>query len=200
MLSRTTAAVLVLLLAGCDYQPIEPAPRISPAHDFTNGPATLPYVLRSGGNVISAFLDFERDLVLIMGAPMNPAEDRVCGGTTPRQFIPVQWVGEFFEVVKQLALQKSATLHVYGPIPPTLADALCSTQPIAAGTGFYLRTDNDFFGAFGRGNGFSEHVHGQVDLTAGGTANLTASFHGVGLPDGTLQFLKTTVLLNATGH
>jgi hypothetical protein len=201
MLRRMAAAVLILLPAACDRPPTGVETSVNgPAHDFTNGPAVLPHVLRSGGNVISAFLDFDRNVVLIMGAPANPAQDRVCGGTEPRQFIPVQWVGEFFDVVKQLALQPNATLHVYSPIPPTAVDALCSTTPVASGTGFYLRTDNDFFGVFGRANGFSEHVHGAVNLAAGGTANLTATFHGVGLPDGTLLFLETRVLLNPTGQ
>lgn len=202
MFRRTAAAALALALVfpGCDTQPTEPvAPTDRPALDFTNGPSVLPYVLRSGGRVISAFLDVERDIVLIVGAPEDPSTDVVCGGTEPRQFIPVQWVGEFFEITKQLALQKSANLVVYSPIPASLAAALCGTSPIASGTGFYLRTDNDFFGAGGRGNAFSEHVHGTLELTAGGAANLTAVFHGVGLPDGTLFFLETMVLLRPIG-
>lgn len=197
----TQLLLLVAALAACERTPDDvPALPTAPGLTFVNGPAELPHVLRSGGRIISAFIDVDRDLLVVAGAPDDPATDVACGGQMPREFVPVQWVGEFTDVVKQLALLDEMNILVYQPIPPSGAAALCATAPIASGTGKYLRTDNDFFGVFGRANAVFELVHGSVQLAAGGAANLSARFEAKGLPDGTLHRFETTIHLQPIGR
>jgi hypothetical protein len=190
--------MLIAPLAACDTPATQPEPASVPRpfFAFTQGPSELPNVLRSGGMVISVFADFDADMLVIVGAPDNPREDRICGGDEPRQFVPAQWVGDFDDVVKQLALLDEINVLVLQPIPPTAAEALCATEPIAYGTGRFLRTDNDFFGAFTRGaNAVTELVHGTVTLSGGGLAILSARFQALASPEGILQWIDTTVRL-----
>jgi hypothetical protein len=194
---RGSGAILLfsaVLTACADGSVDSMAPQLA-AYNFTNGPSELPHVLRSGGRVISAFLDFDQDMVVVVGAPDDPATDRVCDGSEPRQFIPVQWVGDFEGMVKQLAMLAEINVLVYQPIPATLTLGLCATEPIATGTGRYLRTDNDFFGAFGRANAVLELVQGTVELADGGQALLSARFNALGSPAGELRRFETTIRL-----
>lgn len=167
-MSRHAAFVILLglMFVACDDPVTDLTPATAlPSYTFTNGPSVLPNVLRAGGRIISAFADVERDVLLLAGAPADPTQDRLCGGTELRQFVPVQWV------------------------------ALCQTTPIAAGTGRFLRSDNDFFGVFGHANAVVEHVHGQVTLQSGELANVSARFHALGNPEGVLMRFETTVRL-----
>jgi hypothetical protein len=184
------------LLAGCESPIAAPEPMSPvPSFSFTQGPSELPNVLRSGGRIISVFADFEQDMAVIVGAPVDPTTDRICGGVEPRQFVPVQWVGDFDDIVKQLALFDEINVLVLRPIPPTPVEALCATEPIAVGTARFLRTDNDFFGAFGRANAVFELVQGTVALAEGGLARLTARFRALGSPEGELQWIDTSIHL-----
>ena len=190
------ALICAALLAACADPGAAPlAPQV-PGYNFTNAPAELPNVLRSGGRVVSAFVDVEQDLLVVVGAPEDPTTDRLCGGTELRQFVPVQWVGDFADIVKQLAMLDEINILVYQPIPETPIFALCATDPIATGTGRYLRTDNDFFGAFGRANAVFEHVHGTVLLADGEEARLSARFYALGSPGGELRRFETTIQLH----
>ena len=193
-MSRAPVLLFAALLNACDGVSTGPVSS-PPVTNFVNGPAELPHVLRSGGRVISAFFDFEQDMLVVAGAPEDPTTDRLCGGSEPRQFVPVQWVGDFDDIVKQLAMLDDINILVYQPIPLTPAGALCATEPIASGIGRLLRTDNDFFGAFGRANAVVELVHGTVTLADGGLARLLARFNALGSPEGELRRFETTIQL-----
>lgn len=196
-MARGLARVLcAVLLAACADTATAPSLPQSMTLNFANGPGELPNVLRSGGRIVSAFVDVEQDMLVVVGAPDDPTTDRICGGSGLRQFVPVQWVGDFNDIVKQLAMLDAINILVYQPIPATPVAALCETDPIAAGTGRYLRTDNDFFGALGRANAVIEHVHGLVELTGGGPARLSARFQALGSPTGQLRRFETTIQLN----
>ena len=197
-MARDLAAVLLCaaLLTACDDTGTGPLPLPAAGYNFTNAPAELPNVLRSGGRVISAFFDLEQDMLVVAGAPEDPRTDRLCGGTELRQFIPVQWVGDLADLVKQLAMLDAINILVYQPVPAGPDVALCATEPMATGTGRLLRTDNDFRGVFGRANAVFEHVQGTVLLTDGGLARLSARFHALGSPAGDLRRFETTIQLN----
>lgn len=196
-MSRAPALLLAAaLLTACDEVSTDPVWLPPAAVNFVNGPAELPHVLRSGGRVISAFFDEEQDMLVVAGAPRDPTTDRLCGGSEPRQFVPVQWVGDFDDIVKQLAMLDGINLLVYQPIPATPVGALCEAEPIASGTGRLLRSDNDFFGGFGRANAVVELVHGMVTLGDGGLARLTARLNALGSPDGELRRFETTIQLD----
>ena len=192
---------LAMLVGACEDLATEPdiATAPTPSFSFDQGPSELPNVLRAGGFIVSAFVDFETDLAVFVGAPEDPGTDRICGGTGQRQFTPAQWVGDFEEVVKQLALNDEMHILVYSPIPASAIEALCATEPYATGTGRFLRTDNDFFGFAGRANAVTEQVHGTVELSEGGPARLSATFRALGAPDGTLRWLDTTIQLLSIG-
>jgi hypothetical protein len=196
-----TVVALATLLGACGDLTTEPdvATVPPPSLSFDQGPSELPNILRAGGFIVSAFVDFETDLALFVGAPDDPSSDRVCGGAGQRQFTPAQWVGDFEEVLKQLAINDEINIVVYSPIPPTAIEALCATEPFATGTGRFLRTDNDFFGFAGRANAVTEHVHGTVALEDGELARLSARFQALGAPDGTLRWIDTTIQLRAIG-
>ena len=196
VMSRAPALVVATLLTACDGVSTASVSLPPVARNFVNGPAELPHVLRSGGRVISAFFDVEQDMLVVAGAPEDPTTDRLCGGSEPRQFVPVQWVRDFDDIVKQLAMLDDINLLVYQPIPATPDGALCETEPIARGTGRLLRTDNDFFGAFGRANAVLEFVHGMVSLADGGEAWLTARFNALGSPAGELRRFETIIHLD----
>ena len=126
-MARDLAAVLLCaaLLTACDDTGTGPLPLPAAGYNFTNAPAELPNVLRSGGRVISAFFDLEQDMLVVAGAPEDPRTDRLCGGTELRQFIPVQWVGDLEDLVKQLAMLDAINILVYQPVPA----GPCSLRP-----------------------------------------------------------------------
>jgi len=203
MSHRRIAAALVFALvsAGCESTSVaSPEPELAVRANFINGPGELPYVLRFESRVIAGWVDLRRNTAVIIGAPLNPAESRICGGTVRNQFMPMQLVGDFEGVIKQILQSQDANVFVYDEIAPSLEDALCGSEPAGVGQGFYMRTDNDLLGTGGnRANGFSEHVHATVDLTGGGTGTVTGTLHGVGLK-GSLFFVKTSVIFNTAGN
>jgi hypothetical protein len=87
-----------------------------------------------------------------------------CGGDGQRLFTPAQFVRDLGEVLDQLALDDEITTHVYSPIPPSAIEAICATDPIAAGIGRFVRTDNDFLGFAGGTNAVTDQVHGTIAL------------------------------------
>ena len=177
-----------------------PVSREQPAvrSNFINGPGALPQILRFEGRTISGWVDEARNTAIIIGAPLNPAQSRICGGTVRNQFMPIQLVGDV-DALKQLLQEHDANVFVYDEVAPTLEDALCGSDPAAWGVGFYLRSDNDLLGTGGnRTNAFSEHVHARVELATGGFGTVNAALGGVGR-DGALVFVRTSVILNTGG-
>jgi hypothetical protein len=202
----TAAALLAAGVAACTADTHEPlSPPSAPAFGFMNGPNALPYVMRFEARVIFGFRALEDNLAIIIGAPDNPADHPLCGGANrgqvvSNQFVAVPAPGGLAEIVKELSLNQTANARVYDDVTMTLAEALCTSAPIATGVGSFLRTDNDFFGGFGRGNAFSEHFHGRVELVTGATASLDARLWGVGLPEGNLLFINSSIGLHAHGN
>ena len=195
-----TALLLVVISTGCDSATVA-APQVeaAPRTSFMNGPSSLLYVMRFETRRIAGWVDFERNTAIIIGAPLDPTTSRLCGGTVRNQFVPIQFVGDFEGVIKELELTKDANVLVYDEIAPTLEEALCESEPAATGVGYYMRSDNDLLGTGGnRGNAFSEHVHAQVELTGGGTGTVSGHLAGLGL-NGALVFAKTSVVFNTTG-
>jgi hypothetical protein len=179
--SPAAAALICLAIMACDEAAVTPSPDAprAPAHAFSNGPSSLPHVLRVDGRFIAGWVDFSRNTAIIIGAPLDPAQSRLCGGTVRSQFMPVQYIEQLGEVIKQLVLEPEANVLVYNSIAPSMEEALCEYTPYGRGQGLYLRSDNDWFGTGGsRANATSDHVHAEVDLTGGGTAVVNASIHG----------------------
>ena len=201
---RFTLAAFVV--ASCDAPartPTEP-PRAAapPQMDFSNGPSELPHVVRSDVNLFFVIADFERDLVVVSGAPEDASQLAICGGTEGPEPVPVQFVGSDEGVIKALSVARDTYIRVYSPIGSFrgfFRRKLCLTTPIAEGYGTHLRTDNDLTAAGGRGNSATEKMYGTLQLATGGTARLNATFHYTYLPDGTLQQLKSTVDLTPVG-
>lgn len=171
---------------------------------FINGPEMLPQVLRFDSRTILGWRDVVSGLGIIIGAPANPRAHVACGGTERSEFMHMQFVGnveefaEFDELFKQLAMDQTANVLVYDVLTPTLVESLCGEVPAATGVGFFLRTDNDFFGAAGRANAASQRVHAEVELTGGGDAVVVASLFIRGAPDGTLVSVDSSIRLITT--
>jgi len=186
----------MLVLGACHPAALEPPARdASPAFSFQNGPAELPYVIRLELRLLLGWRDPASNLAVIVGAPDDPLTSVRCGGTEPAEFLPMQFVGELFGLAGQLALDQRAHVLVYEGLTATLDESLCGKTPVASGIVTYVRTDNDFFGAFGRANAFSERVHGVVTLAAGGTASLSARLWGHGSPEGELLAINSAISL-----
>lgn len=205
---RSPAALWLLgsLLAACDPGQTGPARSpAEPAFNFTAGPSLLPLIVRLETRTLIGWRDFERGLGIIIGAPPEPTTHVLCGGTERAGLLAMQFVGDaatfqdFTGLFKQLAMDPDATVLVYDVLTPTLAESLCDETPVARGTGFYLRTDNDFFGALGRANAFSEHLEARVELAGGGFGRVVARLGGIGRPEGGLLFLETSILLVTGG-
>ena len=167
--------------------------------NFINGPGALPQILRFEGRTIAGWVDEARNTAIIIGAPLDPAQSRICGGTVRNQFMPIQLVGDV-DALEQLLQTHDANVLVYDEVAPTLEDALCGSDPAAWGIGFYLRSDNDLIGTGGnRTNAFSEHVHASVELAIGGSGTVNAGLEGTGR-DGAPVFVRTSVILNTGGN
>lgn len=194
------ALIGLVASAGCE-PPTAPVSRSQTEVriNFINGPGALPQVLRFEGRTIAGWVDQARNTAIIIGAPADPTQSRMCGGTVRNQFMPMQLVGDA-DAIQQLLQELNANVLVYDEIAPTLGDALCASEPAAWGTGFYLRSDNDLFGTGGdRTNAFSEHVHASVELATGGFGTVTATLHGTGR-DGSPVFVSTSVILISRGN
>jgi hypothetical protein len=188
-------ALIGLGITACDRPAVAPEAPLAPAYSFSNGPSSLPHVLRFEGRTITGWVDFSRNTAIIIGAPLDPATSRLCGGSVRSQFMPIQFIGELAEVIKGLVQEPEANVLVYQGIAPTLEDALCGSTPYGRGQGLYVRSDNDWFGTGGhRANATSDHVHAQVQLTGGGTAIVNASIHGT-WKDGVPVHFRSTVVV-----
>jgi hypothetical protein len=162
---------------------------------FMNGPEALPQILRFESRVIAGWIDERRNLAVIIGAPPDPQQSRICGGTVRNQFMPMQFVGDLDAVVKQLLLAPDANVLAYDAIAPSLEDALCGMTPVGQGTGLYTRRDNDLFGTGGdRTNAFGEHVRATLTMTDGTVGHLSGGIRGIGR-DGGLVFADTWLVL-----
>lgn len=198
----TTMAVVAatLVLAACQDTAMAPSAEApSPELSFQNGPGVLPHLIRIGPRTLVGWRDPATNLGIIIGAPDDPTSSIRCGGTEPAQILPMQFVGELFGLAKQLALSGTARVLVYEGLTDTLDESLCERTPIATGSVFYLRSDNDFFGAGGRANAFSEHAHGVVALAAGGEASLNARLWGLASPEGVLLWINSSISLQPHG-
>jgi hypothetical protein len=195
---RTILALCIGTVAACDNTSInEPAPgALPPAQfNFMNGPNSLPQILRFESRVIAGWIDARRNTAVIIGAPLDPQQSRICGGSVRNQFMPMQFVGDLTTVVKQLLLDPDANVLAYDAIAPTLEDALCGMTPAGRGTGLYMRRDNDFFGTHAsRTNAFGEHVHATLIMADGSPGHLSGGIRGIGR-DGALVFADTWVVI-----
>jgi hypothetical protein len=208
MIMRVGAAAILLVsivAVGTAAAADEPATApVEQTTGFINGPGMLPQVLRFDSRTLLGWRDVESGLGIIIGAPANPREHVACGGSERSEFMHMQFVGnveqfaEFDELFKQLAMDQTANVLVYDVLTPTLVESLCGETPAATGVGFFLRSDNDFFGALGRANAASQRVHAQVELTGGGDAVVVASLFFRGAPDGTLESVASSIRLITT--
>jgi hypothetical protein len=186
----TARALIVSMLAAGALALPSPA-----AAEFNNGPGELPQILRFEGRVITGWVDFKRGTGIIIGAPLDPTTSRICGGTVRNQFMPMQLVGDFEDVVKQIVLEQEANVLVYDEIAPSLEDALCGSTPAGVGQGTYQRSDNDLLGTGGeRANAFMEHVHADLIMADGSDGVVNATLHG-NARNGALVFVETSVLI-----
>lgn len=195
-----TLIIAALALVACRDTPVAPSSEdATPSFTFTNGPSALPHLVRIGPRLLFGWRDPASNLGIIIGAPEDPLTSIRCGGTERAEILPIQFVGELFEQAKQLSLSQAAHVLVYEGLTDTLDESLCERMPIASGNVMYVRSDNDFFGAGGRANAFSEHAHGVVALTAGGEASLDARLWGVASPEGVLLWINSSIALHPHG-
>lgn len=207
MIRRVRPLLFALTLVSCDTPasaPVAPlaASPSSARFDFQNGPAELPHVSRFDVNIFFTIADFDRDLVVVTGAPADSSKLTFCGGTEGAEPVPVQFVGSDDGVTKALSVARDTYIRVYSPIGSFngfFRRKFCNSTPIAQGYGTHLRTDNDLLLVGGRSNAATEKAYGTLALASGGTARLMATYHYTFLADGTLKVLNSTVRLTETG-
>jgi hypothetical protein len=192
--------LLVLLLAlACD-QPAPVANDVSVVEaDFMNGPPDLPNVFRGDSILLFVWADVATDLVIVVNAPAGGVHALVrCGGTVRPDPQPVQTVGEFQDVARQLRLLRDVNIHLYRPVPPGFAGFadLCQATPFAVGTGNLTSTDNDRHVTGDGANAFGFRAEGIVDFADGGSAGVTAESERLIKPDGTREVLVSNVVLH----
>lgn len=200
-MTRIVAALAMCFsLTSACADPVSPsrASTFLPAPGISQAPSELPHILRFEGRIIAGWPDLRRNTAIIIGAPADPAQSRLCGGTERNQFMPIQFVGDLEAVVKQLLQSQDARVLVYDELAETLEEALCTMTPAGSGVGLYLRSDNDFFGTGGhRANGFSEHVAASLVMADGSKGHVAATLHGLGQFN-QLVFIKTSVVITPT--
>jgi hypothetical protein len=190
------AAVIATLTMGCaDTSPTGLIPEAEePPFSFTNGPSSLPNVFRFEGTVGgAAVVDPGTDLVAIDGLPENPAHLVECGGTDEiLNLADFQVTGNLSGVFHLLA-QSELNIHVYRL--STFVD-ICTSEPLAQGSGRLIITDNDAAVSGSRTNTFGHRLNGPVTLISGETAHLaTHSRFQIEL-DGTFRHVTSGVTLS----
>jgi hypothetical protein len=190
------AAVLGAFTVGCKDTPLTGpnSDSSTPQYNFSNGPSNLPNVFRFEGTVGgAAVVDPRTDLVAIDGLPDNPADLAECGGTAGiLNLADFQVSGDLADVFHVLA-QAELNIHVYQL--STFVD-ICTSEPLAQGTGRLIINDNDAGVSGTRTNSFGHRLNGPVTLADGGTAHLTAYSRFLILRDGTFRHVSSGVTLS----
>ena len=187
--------VLSALASGCGDQPTSPEVLSTiPQHNFSNGPSNLPNVFRFEGIVGGAVVvDPERDLIVIDGLPDNPADASICGGTEEiANLADFQVSGDLTGVFHVLA-QSELNIHVYQL--STFVD-ICTSEPLAQGSGRLIINDNDAGVSGTRTNSFGHRLAGTVTLADGSTAHLASHTRFLIGPDGTFRVVSSGVQLS----
>jgi hypothetical protein len=189
------AALLGTVTLGCkEAQLTEPDPGSSaPRLNFSNGLDNLPNVFRFEGMVGGAtIVDTRTDLVAIDGLPETPADLAECGGREDiLNLADFQISGNLSGVFHVLA-QAELNIHVYRL--STFVD-ICTSEPLARGTGRLIINDNDAGVSGTRTNSFGHRRNGPVTLANGGAAHLAAHSRFLINKDGTFQHVSSGVTL-----
>jgi hypothetical protein len=190
------AAVLGAFALGCvDTPSTAPNPAASaPEPNLSNGPSNLPNVFRFEGILGGAIVvDPQTDLIAIDGLPENPPDLAECGGTDEiLNLADFQVSGDLADVFHVLA-QGELNIHVYQL--STFVD-ICTSEPLARGTGRLIINDNDAGVSGTRTNSFGHRLNGLVTLADGGTAHLTAHSRFLIMGDGTFRHVSSGVTLS----
>jgi hypothetical protein len=190
------ALVLTAIALACADSPPSGPTSTTPAAKFnySNGPSNLPNVFRFDGIVGGAVVvDPETDLIVIDGLPDNPADASICGGTEEiANLADFQVSGDLTGVFHVLA-QSELNIHVYRL--STFVD-ICTSEPIAQGTGRLIINDNDAAVSGTRTNSFGHRLTGTVTLAGGGTAHLSAHTRFLIQQDGTFVVVSMEVRLS----
>jgi hypothetical protein len=154
----------------------------------------LPNVFRFEGIVGGAtFVDPRTDLLVIDGLPDNPADATICGGSEEIANLADFQVSGAIQEVFHLLAQAEENIHVYRL--STFVD-ICTSEPIAQGSGRLIINDNDAAVSGTRTNSFGARLVGPVTLAGGGTAHLTAANRFLIDPDGTFRLVSSSVHLS----
>jgi hypothetical protein len=189
------AAVLGALTLGCGYTPpTGPDPNTSaPQFNFSNGPSNLPHVFRFEGMFGgAAVVDPETDLVAFDGLPENPADLTECGGTDGILNLADFQVSGDLSGVFHLLAQAELNIHVYRL--STFVD-ICTSEPLAQGTGRLIINDNDAAVSGNRTNSFGHRLNGPVTLAGGGIAHLAAHSRFLIEREGTFRHVTSGITL-----
>jgi hypothetical protein len=188
------ALMVSTLTLACADSSSGPTPGEDSAFNYSNAPGSLANVFRFPGIVGgAAFVDAATDLVAFDGLPANPADATICGGTEEiASLADFQVTGDLREVYQAL-IQAEENIHVY---QLSSFEDICTSEPIAQGTGSLTINDNDLTGSGTRANTFGGRLVGSVTLAAGGTAHLTAEVRFVVEPDGTFRQVSSKVVLS----
>jgi hypothetical protein len=185
-----------MLAVGCADVPItgvmsEASPRSA---GLGNGPSELPNVFRFEGMVGGAVIvDPKTDLIAIDGLPENPAELAECGGTSEILNLGDFQVSGDLSGVFHLLARAELNIHVYRL--STFVD-ICTSPPLARGTGRLTINDNDAGVSGTRTNSFGHRLNGRVTLAGGGSAHLAAHARLQIHPDGTFREVNSGVTLS----
>lgn len=189
---QVAALVFGALALGCSHEPT--ANTSSPELNYSNGPSNLPNVFRFEGIVGGAtFVDPRTDLLVIDGLPDNPADATICGGSEEIANLADFQVSGAIQEVFHLLAQAEENIHVYRL--STFVD-ICTSEPIAQGSGRLIINDNDAAVSGTRTNSFGARLVGPVTLAGGGTAHLTAANRFLIHPDGTFRLVSSSVHLS----
>jgi hypothetical protein len=191
--SQLSAAMLVAASTiGCDGRPSEPT--TAPDLNYSNGPADLPNVFRFEGIVGGAVVvDEQTDLLVIDGLPDDPTDASICGG--PEEIASLadfQISGDLTGVFHLLAGSES-NIHVYRL---STFESICTSEPIAQGTGRLIINDNDAAVSGTRANTFGHRLTGTVTLSDGSSAQLTSYSRFLIGPDGSFRLVSSGVQLS----
>jgi hypothetical protein len=191
---RTSQALAALLVSGFALGCGAERETLAPQLNYSNGPSDLPNVFRFEGIVGgAAFVDPVTDLIAFDGLPDDPADATICGGTEEiANLADFQVSGDLTDVFHLLA-QADENIHVYQL--STFVD-ICTSEPLAQGSGRLVLNDNDAAVSGTRTNSFGARLVGPVTLTDGDTAHLVAEIRILIERDGTFRVVSESVQLS----
>ena len=191
--SVAALSVSIMALSCADGMTTGPTERDA-ALNYSNGPSNLPNVFRFEGIVGGALVfDSETDLIAIDGLPDNPADASICGGTEEiANLADFQVSGDLSGVLHLLA-QSELNIHVYRL---STFESICTSEPIAQGSGRLIINDNDATVSGTRTNSFGHRLVGTVTLTDGSTAQVAANSRLLIKQDGSFVVVSQQVHLS----